>query len=60
MAPAFLYAFAEARNKDVICFGHVTNRMATIANDFEKGSDNGNTALVRLISAIVKASEITQ
>jgi len=55
MEAAALYAFAEARDKDVICFAHVTNRMATIANDFEKGSDNGNTALLRLISAIAKA-----
>ncbi len=59
MEAAALYAFAEACNKDVICFAHVTNRMATIENDFEKGDNNGNTALIRLLSAVIEASGIS-
>lgn len=55
MEAAALYAFAEARKKDVICFAHVTNRMATVENDFEKGENNGNTALLRLISVVIEA-----
>jgi len=59
MEAAALYAFAEARCKDVICFAHVTNRMATIENDFEKGDNMGNTALLQLISAIVKVADVS-
>jgi len=60
MEAAALYAFANACDKDVICFAHVTNCMATIENDFEKGDNKGNTAMLRLISAIAKASGIPQ
>jgi uridine phosphorylase len=56
MEAAALYAFAEACKKDVICFAHVTNRMATIENDFEKGDNKGNTAVIKLISSVIKAS----
>jgi hypothetical protein len=41
MEAAALYAFAEARRKPVLCFAHVTNRMATITGDFEKGAADG-------------------
>ena len=40
MEAAALYAFAEAREKPVICFAHVTNQMGSIEGDFEKGSVN--------------------
>jgi len=60
MEAAALYAFAEACKKDVICFARVTNRMATIENDFEKGDNNGNTALLELISVVIKASGMLQ
>ncbi len=52
MEAAALYAFAEARDKDVICFAHVTNRMAVAENDFEKGENAGNTALIHLLTII--------
>jgi len=42
MEAAALYAFGEARNKDVICFAHVTNQMARTEGDFEKGEHNGS------------------
>ena len=42
MEASALYAFAQARNKPVICFAHVTNQMASIAGDFEKGEQNGS------------------
>ena len=60
MEAAALYAFAEARGKDVICIAHVTNCMATAEIDFEKGHDNGNAALIRLIASITRASESRQ
>lgn len=37
MEAAALYAFAEARGKPVMCFAHVTNQMAQVDSDFEKG-----------------------
>ena len=37
MEAAALYAFAEARQKAVVCFAHVTNQMTSIQGDFEKG-----------------------
>ena len=42
MEAAALYAFAQARNKAVVCFAHVTNQMASVAGDFEKGESNGS------------------
>jgi uridine phosphorylase len=54
MEASALYAFAEARDKDVICFAHVTNRMATVENDFEKGENAGNTAMVALLKVIAR------
>ena len=58
MEAAALYAFAEARGNNVICFAHVTNRMATQGDDFEKGADDGNGSLLRLISTITKAAKV--
>ena len=37
MEAAALYAFAAAQQRDVMCFAHVTNTMATDGDDFEKG-----------------------
>jgi uridine phosphorylase len=55
MEAAALYAFAQAKDYPIACFAHVTNQMALIENDFEKGEAGGNTALVRLISTIAQA-----
>lgn len=55
MESAALYAFAEAKGKDVICFAHVTNQMATAENDFEKGEAGGNKAMVDLAERTVRA-----
>jgi len=53
MEAAALYAFSQARNKDVICFAHVTNQMASVEGDFEKGEHNGSKdALEVLLTAI--------
>jgi len=49
MEAAGLYAFAEARNKPVICFAHVTNQMAVGEREFEKGEHDGATDALRLI-----------
>ena len=55
MEAAALYAFAEARHRPVLCFAHVTNRMARVENDFAKGDAKGNTALVELVVRVARA-----
>jgi purine-nucleoside phosphorylase len=52
MEAAALYAFAQVAKKDVLCFAHITNQMATQGNDFEKGHNHGNTAMIELIQTV--------
>jgi uridine phosphorylase len=54
MEAAALYAFAEARNKSVICFAHVTNQMARTDRDFEKGEADGAVDAMALIAAVAR------
>ena len=54
MEAAALYAFAEARNKDVICFAHVTNQMARTEGDFEKGEHNGSTDALQVLFTTIR------
>ena len=51
MEAAGLYAFARARGHPVICFAHITNRMARAEGDFEKGAAAGSLEALRLIQA---------
>jgi uridine phosphorylase len=55
MEAAALYAFAEARRKPVLCFAHVTNQMATITGDFEKGEADGTVDALAVIAASARA-----
>ncbi len=55
MEAAGLYAFAEARNKSVVCMAHVTNRMAIAEGDFEKGTDAGSRDALHIIGLIAEA-----
>jgi purine-nucleoside phosphorylase len=55
MEAAALYAFAEARDKPVLCFAHVTNQMATVSGDFEKGEADGTVDALALIAAVTRA-----
>jgi uridine phosphorylase len=52
MEAASLYAFAQAKQKPVVCFAHITNRMGLSEGDFEKGEANGTVASLRLIEAV--------
>jgi uridine phosphorylase len=46
MEAAALYAFAQVRQKPILCFAHVTNQMGRIDVDFEKGeADDTKDAL---------------
>jgi uridine phosphorylase len=60
MEAAALYAFAEARGKPVLCFAHVTNQMAQIEGDFEKGEANGTGDALAVIAAAARAWARTQ
>lgn len=55
MEAAALYAFAAARRRPVICFAHVTNQMASIEGDFEKGEADGAVDALVVIAAAAKA-----
>ncbi len=51
MEAASLYAFATAGARDIVCFGHVTNRMAAHGADFEKGTEDGAAEALQLMAA---------
>ena len=55
MEAAALYAFAMARAKPVLCFAHVTNQMAIVNGDFEKGEANGSAAALAVIAAAARS-----
>lgn len=55
MEAAALYAFAQACNKSVVCFAHVTNQMGRVEGDFEKGEANGSHDAMAVIAGTAKA-----
>ena len=55
MEAAALYAFAQARGRQVLCLAHVTNQMAVIDGDFEKGEADGAAASLQVIEAVARA-----
>jgi uridine phosphorylase len=50
MEAAALYALAQARHYQIICFAHVTNQMGQTEGDFEKGEASGSQAALHIIS----------
>ncbi|MCU0314456.1 MAG: nucleoside phosphorylase [Solirubrobacteraceae bacterium] len=55
MEAAALYAYAEARERDVVCLAHVTNTMAVDGDDFEKGPHAGALATLEVFAAVARA-----
>jgi uridine phosphorylase len=55
MEAAALYAFGLSRNQPVLCFAHVTNQMARIEGDFEKGETDGARASLDVIAVAARA-----
>jgi uridine phosphorylase len=55
MEAAALYAFAAARRKAVLCLAHVTNQMAQVEGDFEKGEADGTIDALAVILAAAQA-----
>ena len=49
MEAAALYALAEAKQYDIICFAHLTNSMAQATGDFEKGEEFGSLDTLELV-----------
>jgi uridine phosphorylase len=54
MEAAALYAFAAARDKPVLCVAHVTNQMAQVHGDFEKGEADGTVDALTVILAAAR------
>jgi uridine phosphorylase len=50
MEAATLYAFAQVRQKPVLCFAHVTNQMGRVHSGFEKGEADGSHEALQLIA----------
>lgn len=49
MEASALYAFAQVKGKAIVCFAHITNQMAQIEGDFEKGLDQGSHDALEVI-----------
>ena len=55
MEAAALYAFARAQARPVLCLAHVTNRLACVEGDFEKGAHNGAADSLAIVRVVVEA-----
>ncbi len=53
MECAALYAYATARDKNIICFAHLTNTMAQEVGDFEKGEHFGSIDSLNLLKILL-------
>jgi uridine phosphorylase len=53
MEAAALYALAEVKNYDIVCFAHLTNSMAQSKGDFEKGEEFGSIDTLTLVRYLV-------
>ena len=60
MEAAGLYAFAGARQRAVVCFAHVTNRMGARRGDFEKGEGAGSRDALRVIVQTAKTWQLSR
>ena len=56
MEAAALYALAQARQYQVICFAHVTNQMGQSEGDFEKGEASGSETALSVISQTARCN----
>jgi nucleoside phosphorylase len=54
MEAAALYAYATARQRDVVCVAHVTNTLAAHGDDFEKGDADGTYRILAIVDAIAQ------
>jgi len=54
MEAAALYALAQARQYQIICFAHVTNQMGQTEGDFEKGEASGSETALSVVGQTVR------
>jgi uridine phosphorylase len=54
MEAAALYAFAQMKGQNVVCFAYITNQMAQIKGDFEKGLEQGSHDALEVIALTAK------
>lgn len=54
MEAAALYALATARQYAIVCFAYVTNQMAQVEGDFEKGPANGSQTALEIVRQTVR------
>src|SRR5450830_338471 len=57
MEAAALYTFARSAGVQVLCLAHVTNTMGQTEQDFEKGEADGTADALRVLEAIVQATQ---
>jgi len=55
MEAAALYALAQARQFQIVCFAHVTNQMGQAEGDFEKGEASGSETALSVVSQTAHA-----
>ena len=55
MEAAALYALAQAKHYQIICFAHVTNQMGQTERDFEKGEAAGSQTALQVLSQTARA-----
>jgi uridine phosphorylase len=53
MEAAALYALAEVKKYDILCFAHLTNSMAQKEGDFEKGEEFGSIDTLHLLNFVL-------
>lgn len=51
MEAASLYALGAATGRAIVCFAHVTNQMASVDDDFDKGAHNGAADALAVVAA---------
>ncbi len=55
MEAAALYALAQARQYQIICFAHVTNQMGQSEGDFEKGEASGSETALSVLGQTARS-----
>jgi hypothetical protein len=54
MEAAALYGLGRAKDLPIVCLAHVTNQMAQVDGDFEKGLDGGAHDSLDLIGVLAR------
>lgn len=55
MEAAGLYAFSAATGAPVLCLAQITNQMARVEGDFEKGLESGAVEALRILTTVAAA-----